>query len=1137
MDASKPLDKPSVVHEFLAGGGEMGERIREFDWSTTALGPLHTWPQSLRTCMRIMLTSRQPIWIGWGKELIKLYNDPYKAIVGGKHPWALGKPASVVWKDIWRDIDPLLRLVMEKDEGTYAESQLLIMERNGYPEETYYTFSYTPIPGDNGDTAGMICANTDDTDRIISERQLKTLTRLGKNLTDSKSDEEVIRTTIDTVKENPHDFPVACFYIVVDGKAVLSDCSTDIDCMHLPQEIDLGGNDRLGRLLRTASTNKRPEILENAGNHLGQLPQGAWSIPPTNAIVLPIIRGGIKEAYGFLLVGLNPYRLPDEKYLSFFSLLADQVTTSFSNVHALEEERKRAQALAEIDQAKTIFFSNISHEFRTPLTLLLGPIEDAMNEPGNAEDNRVRLGVAYRNALRMQKLVNSLLDFSRIEAGRTEGRFSAIDIAGFTAELASSFRSAIEKAGLQLHLQLGHVGEEVYVDMGMWEKIILNLVSNAFKYTSEGSITVTVKESNGTVRISVTDTGVGIPEDQLDLIFDRFHRVENSSVRSQEGTGIGLSLVKELVRIHQGGIEVQSRPGEGSVFTVVLPTGMAHLPADRIAAPVAYSVTGNQRNVYVEESLKWLPDAETMPILLNPVLPAEGRFKVLLADDNTDMRDYVGRLLAGQYDLIMARDGEEAFEKVLSVKPDLLLTDVMMPKLDGFGLLKKIRNHPETKTTPVIFLSARAGEESKVEGLQAGADDYMVKPFSARELIARVDANLRINAARRVVEQELTSFLLQSPFAIVILSGPDYIIDLANDKYLPILQRTREDIIGRPLFEVVPEAIDQGYKALYDDVLRTGTPAFLTEKETVLTLNGIPKTIFFTIACQPLKRLTGEVDRIMIMVEDDTERVLARKRAEQQANILELEVKRRTQELHKLNLSLQQSNDDLRQFAHVASHDLKEPIRKVKVYMGRLEDDPGTAFSGKAATYLEKINSASNRMLSMIEGVLHYSTLNSTEQETELVDIDRLLKNVESDLELLIQQKKATLSYSGLPSVEGAPVLLYQLFYNLINNSLKFSKADTPCIITIIANIGNSHTGITVSDNGIGFDQDQAERIFDTFTRLNTKDRYEGTGLGLSLCKKIVHRHGGEISASGKKGEGAVFHIRLPLKGGRGHMI
>src|ERR1700754_1891101 len=201
-----------AIPEFLSGGGEMGQRIRDFDWSATPLGPVDTWPQSLRTCIRIMLTSRQPIWIGWGKQLIKFYNDPYQAIVGGKHPWALGQPASLVWKDIWKDIGPMLQAVMEKDEGTYRESQLLIMERNGYPEETYYTFSYTPIPGDDGGTAGMICANTDDTDRIISERQLRTLTHLGKRLTDPLSHAEVFQSTLDTIRENQHDFPFALLY-------------------------------------------------------------------------------------------------------------------------------------------------------------------------------------------------------------------------------------------------------------------------------------------------------------------------------------------------------------------------------------------------------------------------------------------------------------------------------------------------------------------------------------------------------------------------------------------------------------------------------------------------------------------------------------------------------------------------------------------------------------------------------------------------------------------------------------------------------------------------------------------------------------------------------------------------------------
>lgn len=251
MTHSSEAGQTISIPEFLSGGGEMGQRIREYDWSKTSLGPVETWPQSLRTCIRIMLTSRQPIWIGWGKELIKFYNDPYKAIVGGKHPWALGKPASEVWKDIWKDIEPMLKQVMEKDEGTYVESQLLIMERNGYPEETYYTFSYTPIPGDDGKTAGMFCANTDDTDRITSERQLKTLTQLGKRLVDCKTNEEIIDKTMATFQENPYDFPVVIFRTIVDNKAVLVH-STPLGSAEklVPHEFNLDADNELAATVK-----------------------------------------------------------------------------------------------------------------------------------------------------------------------------------------------------------------------------------------------------------------------------------------------------------------------------------------------------------------------------------------------------------------------------------------------------------------------------------------------------------------------------------------------------------------------------------------------------------------------------------------------------------------------------------------------------------------------------------------------------------------------------------------------------------------------------------------------------------------------------------------------------------------------
>ncbi|HEV2480829.1 MAG TPA: HAMP domain-containing sensor histidine kinase [Puia sp.] len=601
-----------VIPEFLSGGGEMGRRIREYDWAATSLGPVESWPQSLRTCVRIMLDSRQPIWIGWGKDLIKLYNDPYIAIVGGKHPTALGMPASVVWKSIWREIGPMLHTVMEEDTGTYVESQLLIMERNGYPEETYYTFSYTPIPGDNGGSAGMICFNVDDADRILSERQLQTLTRLGKNLTDCLTYTQAAERTMDALSRNGRDFPFALFFWVggeagvsgagdsmeAGGQMVagepqgplagddvrLTQCTTlGASATGVPIAFRLTDDSGLAAALRRARDSRAPQIIEGIHELLGAMPQGEWDVAPDKAIALPIFKAGGVVVAGFLVIGLSPYRPVDELYINFCTLIADQLTTSFADIHVLELERARAAALAEIDRAKTLFFSNISHEFRTPLTLLLGPIEDLLNDPASLESNKYRIGVAYRNALRMQKLVNTLLEFSRIEAGRLEGQFRRVDIGALTLGLASTFRSTIEKAGMQLLVHAEPIKGEVYVDTDLWERIILNLVSNAFKYSHDGSISIDVRELGDQVVVSVSDTGVGIAKDQLEKIFDRFHRIENGGGRSLEGTGIGLAMVRELVRLHQGTISVTSRVGEGSIFAVSIPTGSKHLPPDRVS--------------------------------------------------------------------------------------------------------------------------------------------------------------------------------------------------------------------------------------------------------------------------------------------------------------------------------------------------------------------------------------------------------------------------------------------------------------------------------------------------------------------------------------------------------------------------
>ncbi|MEX2148976.1 MAG: ATP-binding protein, partial [Steroidobacteraceae bacterium] len=424
---------------------------------------------------------------------------------------------------------------------------------------------------------------------------------------------------------------------------------------------------------------------------------------------------------------------------------------------ALCEVREANAKLADLDIAKTAFFSNISHEFRTPLTLILGSLEDELGERGQPlpAARLERIDIAHRNGLRLLKLVNSLLDFARIEAGRMQAHFQPTCLNELTTELASSFDSAADRTKVTLTIDCPPLPETVYVDREMWEKIVLNLVSNAFKHTFHGGIVVSLAWLDGTVELAVQDTGVGIPAEEIPRLFERFHRVKGAASRTHEGSGIGLSLVRELVQLHAGDIRVESEPGKGSRFVVSLKAGTAHLPADQIDTGDDGAPAGRTAAAHVKEVLSWLPPSADATVTMPRLENADARPRILLADDNVDMRRHISRLLRRSYEVVEACDGEAALEAALSSPPDLVLSDVMMPRLDGFGLVKALRADERTRQLPIILLSARAGEEAAVEGLDAGADDYLIKPFSARELQARVRAHLELVRQRRELEHQL----------------------------------------------------------------------------------------------------------------------------------------------------------------------------------------------------------------------------------------------------------------------------------------------------------------------------------------------------------------------------------------------
>ena len=731
--------------------------MRELDWTATPLGPPERWPQSLRSIVRVVLTSKYAMWMSWGPELTFLYNDAYAAMtLGAKHPWALGKPSPVVWPEIWAEIGPRIERVIATGEATFDNALILFLERDGYREETYHTFSYSPLSDDDGTVRGHLCVVTEDTERILAERRISVLKELGVQLSSTNVAASLFRASERCLAVDSRDLPFTLVY-EFDGKNARLVSSTNLPAGG-PGAPFVTSIASLESSWAVDLSKRAPVRVADAA-----LPEdwGSWDAQIKRVFIAPIVEQRQETPTGVMIAGVNPFRRPDESYLTFVGLYVGQIAAGLANARAYEEAKQRAEALAELDRAKTLFFTNVSHEFRTPLTLIMSPLEEMLGSAAQfAPLDREKLVVALRNGTRLLKLVNTLLEFSRMEAGREEAEFRPTDLRTLTRDVVASFQSLVEGAGLTLAYELEDLRDPVYVDREMWEKIVLNLVSNAFKFTFEGGITVRLRRLDGEIELAVSDTGVGIPEEQTAKIFDRFHRVEATRSRTYEGSGIGLALVRQLVQMHGGEVAATSQLRKGSTFTVTIPSGYAHLPQDRVTMDPPESSTGSSAALYLEEARRWGQKAAVEDGRDSAEFaPAERGAHILLADDNADMRDYIEHLLDKHYEVEAVADGRLALDAARARRPDLLLTDVMMPNLDGFGLIAELRADPQLRTVPIIVLSARAGEEARVEGMDRGADDYLIKPFSARELFARVRSQLELNRMRSQVAMEREQLL------------------------------------------------------------------------------------------------------------------------------------------------------------------------------------------------------------------------------------------------------------------------------------------------------------------------------------------------------------------------------------------
>src|SRR5579872_760362 len=1195
MDGVPASVNVSAIHGIFSGGGDMGELMRTLDWSQTPLGPVEQWPQSLRTAISICLMSRFPMLIWWGPELVMLYNDAYRPMLGAsKHPQAMGQRGRECWPEIWDIIGPMLEGVLIRGEATWSDNQMLPLVRNGYVEECYFTFSYSPIHDETGGIGGVFTAVTETTGQVLGARRLHTLHELAERTAEAQNATEVCSIAAETLAENAADIPFALLYLLqqqgTEGTQAVQASMFGLvpNAEYCPFVVDIAQSDdcpgpwSMAQVVRTGE----PTFVAALPQQLKFSVTQTYNILPHCALVLPMSRAGQSIPYGLLVAGISPLRDLDNDYRNFFGLVAGEIANSIAKVRTYQETKERAEALAELDRAKTTFFSNVSHEFRTPLTLLLGPVEDILNNSEHPLDSyqRKRLEIVRRNGLRLLKLVNTLLDFSRIEANRLQAIYEPTDLATFTADLASVFRSAVEQAGLKLVIDCPPLAEPVYIDRDMWEKIVLNLLSNAFKFTFSGQIAVTLRAIDNAIELAVSDTGIGIPAEELPHLFKRFHQVKGTRTRTHEGSGIGLALVNELVHFHAGTVRVDSVVDEGTTFTVSIPLGLAHLPSERIRETPQSDTTPviQFASPYIEEAARWLPsDAnaqdtgetgvtgpETSPYSEIGKPAHTSNTRILLADDNADMRDYVKRLLSKYWLVDAVADGNAALAAIQKQKPDLVLSDVMMPGLDGFQLLKALRTNPETSDIPIVLLSARAGEESAVEGLEAGADDYLIKPFSARELLARVDTHLRIAKMRQQTTDDEREHaaklqkLAQASLVIMSTNSLEERLLLITDQaravigaHQAITTRTvngqRQDINAVSLSEKYAHWRDYDTppdgSGIYSVVCETNKPMRMTQKE----LEQHPAWRGFGKEAEHHPPLRGWLavpligrngqnlgviqlsDKYKGEFTEEDEAILV-----QFAQMASVAIE--NAELYHSAQSAIRGRDEM---LSLVTHDLKNPVSTIKGYAQLLKRQimKGSELdTGQLVDGLTKIDATSTKMVTLINELLNLARLQTgqpLELDLEPTDLIELVHRTTTAYQQTTEKHTLRVETSEQEIIgEWDTAQLERVLGNLLSNAIKYSPDSTEIIINVAIEPGENGNGrsaaIAVHDSGIGIPAADIPHIFEQFRRAsNTTGQFSGTGIGLASAHQIVEQHGGTLTVESKEGVGSVFTVRLPLTG------
>ena len=1091
-----------VGDEPVGQGPSHADLIATRDWAATPVGPMESWPPSLRTALSISLESRFPILIWWGPELVMLYNEPYAQILGNKHPQALGQRGIDCFPEIWDLIGPTLAEVRVQGKATWSPDQLVELDRSGFVEECYFTFGFSPIRDESGGIGGIFTAVAETTNHVIGARRLRILRELTSATASARTPLDACKRAAGVFRGSVAvSFSLAYLFdadLSVARLAATSDVNNRRTSV-APRVVALGDQTATPWPLAAVAESSEGVLINDVAERVGA--GTASESIGRKALVLPL-RQGTDAPLGAVILGLNHRRPVDEDYLAFLRLVARQVATAIADAQRAEAERQRIEALAELDRAKTLFFTNISHELRTPLTLILSPLEELLAAAAQPSEQREQLELIRRNALRLLRLVNTLLDFSRAESGRIDALFQPTDLAAVTTDLASAFRSAIEAAGLRLTVECEPLGEPAWVDRDAWEKIVLNLLSNALKFTLDGKIAVTLRRDGSEVVLQVRDSGVGVPPNELPHLFERFHRIRDVAARSHEGSGIGLALVDELTRLHGGSVSVESAPGIGSTFTVRLPRGAAHLPAEHLGGPEGTAARSLGSAPYVEEALRWLPDearpeAGSKTELLRDDLPRESPAprgtgaRILIADDNADMRAYLARLLRRYWQVETFADGQEALETALQVPPDLVLSDVMMPRLDGFELLRALRRDARTSSVPVVLVSARAGADSAIEGLDAGADDYLVKPFSARELVARVRANLELARLRVDVAQLEATAAERARAERVLMTLPEGVVTVDAAGTVDLWNPAASQITGLAADRVIGESIES---ALPDWSAIEAQLAARPGRATTWPLELDGRELWLSLVASPY------AGGMLYAFRDATE----------------------TARLEEIR----------RDMITTVSHELRTPVSSIYGAVATLARDEHPPAEETRKQLIGMLATETERLSRIVNALLTASSLGGDEGRRPPGDsnVGALVERVVDSARPRCPQNlrvRARLPEDGDQVVPLDEERVEQILDALLDNAIRYSPEGGE--IEVAADHVDRGIRFSVCDPGIGIEPHHHSRIGEKFYRADPELRRgaSGLGLGLYICNQLAALINGRLWFESASGVGSTFFLEI----------